>query len=193
MSTLLTAREADVNLIARMKAQLIADLTQIVRSTSGVIDLVYRNVRPTDFQNGTVTGRLNNPNALVANTYATDQWPNFTLTSTQALGIFGYAAIGANPQIDELTFIAGPVTLSITPLDVLYAEVDRVKAYIIDPIVWGPTEHVRIDVLAGAAVAQFAEQFAFEGIIVEPEKLVAKPRTLVSRPDGATAVPGHLG
>lgn len=183
MAVLVPGAEANKNSVARMKTDLAQTLMDIVRDANQGMDIIYRPLLVTDLLNGTVTGRANNQVALTANTLATDTFANFTLTATQALGIYGFTAMAANPLIDEVDFQAGSaLTLAKIHLDEIYGHIQPTMGYIVDPIIWQPLEHVNISLLAGSAVSINAESFALLGYLAEQAgKNVVPPRALTAR------------
>lgn len=193
MAVLVPAIQADHATIAAIKRQLALDLMSMVKDANGGIDVVYRPLRPTDLNNGTTLGRTVS-GSLTGGTVATDIFSTWTnLTAVQAVGIYGYAALSANPLIDEIQFVVGAgggsQTLAIVELDEMYALQESV-GYFVPPICWQPNEHLGIALLAGTSVTN--EPISLMGYIAEPAgKTVVRPRTLVTR-GGAPAIPGMI-
>ncbi len=193
MAVLIPAVQADHATVAAMKRQLALDLMSMVKDANGGIDVVYRPLRPTDLNNGTVLGRTVS-GALTGGTVATDIFSSWTnLTAVQAVGIYGFASLAANPLIDEIQFVVGSgggsQTLAIIELDEIYALQEAV-GYFLPPVVWQPNEHVGVALLAGTSVTN--EQISLLGYVAEPAgKTVVRPRTLVSR-GGMPAIPGMI-
>lgn len=192
MSVTVHANDVDNNALSAMRTKLANDLGRLAANSSGGQDVVYRDLRPTDLNNGAVLGQVDNP-ALTADQYTTDVYSTWTrLGPNQAVGIFGFADISAAPKIDEVTMSAGPIVLAILVLDQIYASTTDVRGFFFPPIVWVPNEHVRIDMLSHTTNSAHVDAFQWLGIVAEIESTVAKPRRLLQGADyGALgAVPG---
>ncbi len=180
MSVVVHANDIDNAALSQMRTQLAADLVRLAANSSGGQDIVYRDLRPTDLNNGTLIGQLDNP-AMTADTYAIDAYSTWTrLGPNQAVGIFGFADISAAPKVDEVSFQAGPVTLAILVLDQIYAATNDVRGFIFPPIVWVPNEHVRVDFLSHTTNSAHVDAFQWIGLVAEIESTVVKPRQLLS-------------
>lgn len=152
----------------RRRANIIAQ--ELARGTNSAADIIPRPLRCTDINGGTnVLGRLTNPNALVADTYATDQFPNWTPSQAQGMVIMGIVILAATPLIDEITVTIGADVLGILPLDEIYAQggPEAKVGFLFEPIACPPTLHVKIDLLAHSAVVANSEPFAFIGYVGE--------------------------
>lgn len=195
MAVTVHARDVDPGRLALMKTTLANDLVSLAGNVSGGQDIVYRDLRPTDLNNGVLIGKLDNP-ALTADTYANDVYSTWTrLGPQQAVGIYGFADLSANPIVDEATFAAGPLTLAICVLDQIYASTTDMRGYFFPPIVWTPNEHVTISLLSHAGASAHADAFQWLGIIAEPVLTVAKPRPLMPAAmggDPSGRVPGAI-
>ena len=152
----------------------------IVRAVAGIADIVTRDLNASDVY-ATTTGRMTNPTALVANTVLADAFTSFSLNQTQALAIYGYVALSASPQIDQVSFSVGSsATYAILPLGSLYDE--QVATAIFEPIYFQPNEHINVSLLTGlaAGVAQYAETFMLLGVIAEQAGFrISSPREVV--------------
>lgn len=175
-------------LLVQMKAKLASDIQEVVRASStGVAgqQLTYRDLLPNDvgiYSGETLTGpnigRTANP-ALVAETPFPNSFPNFTATSFQSFGIYGYASLSPNPLIDEIDFSVGSAaTLAKIPLDILYAEQD-VIGYFSDPLIYNPQETVNVTLLSQVAVAAGTESFQILGYVAEPVGRNVTPRATI--------------
>lgn len=152
----------------RRRANIIAQ--ELARGTNSAADIIPRPLRATDVNGGTnVLGRLTNPNALVADTYAADQFPNWTPSQAQGMVLYGYVCLSATPLIDEITITVGADVLGILPLDEIYAQggPEAKVGFLFEPIAIPPTLHCKIDLLAHSAVVANSEAFAFIGYVGE--------------------------
>lgn len=188
MATTISAKDITVDQVQNLRRTLANDLGSLVAGPASGADSVYRDARPTDFNNGTLIGRLDTP-ALTADTYTTDVYATWTaLGPQQVLGIYGFADVSASPLIDEITFQAGASVLSINVLTALYANTDEVKGYFIPPIVWNVNEHVNISMLSHAGGGAHADAFVWIGLIAEMTSHVSRPRPLLP----GQRVPGSI-
>jgi hypothetical protein len=152
----------------RRRANIIAQ--ELARGTNSAADIIPRPLRATDVNGGVnVLGRLTNPNALVADTYATDQFPNWTPSQAQGMVLYGYTVLAGVPLIDEITITVGADVLGILPLDEIYAQggPEAKVGFLFEPIAIPPTLHCKIDLLSNSAVVANSESFAFIGYVGE--------------------------
>lgn len=188
-------RDLDPMSLSRLRTVLAQDLVALARGSSGPnMDIVYRDVRPTDLNNGTLIGKLDNP-SLTADTYANDVYSTWTkLTQNQALGVQALADEGPVPSIDEITFVAAPTTIGIVPTDQAWCNSIDARIYFIDPPVWQPNEHPNISLLGHVTTSAHADSFQWVGIIAENQSTVGLPRVLLpSKVAGQPGrVPGHI-
>lgn len=188
-------RDLDPMSVSRLRTVLAQDLVALARGASGPnMDIVYRDLRPTDLNNGVLIGKLDNP-ALTADTYANDVYATWTkLTQNQAVGIQAIADLGPVPAIDEITFTAAPTTIGIVPVDQAWANSIDARCYFIDPPVWQPNEHVNVGLLSHAGASAHADSFQWVGIVAENQSTVGLPRVLLpGRQAGQPGrVPGHI-
>ena len=189
------ARDLDPGSMTRLRTVLATDLVALARGSSGPnTDIVYRDLRPTDLNSGTLIGRLDNP-VLTADTLNTDiysTWAN--LTQNQAVGITALADVGPVPLIDEVQFVAAPTTIGICVVTQAWTNSVDARAFFIDPPVWVPQEHVQVNLLSHAGGAVHADGFQWQGVIAENMKTVGAPRTLLPPlgPGLPARVPGHV-
>lgn len=192
MAVSVPVRDVTPQDLAAMRVQLAHDLQTIVGGVSGGQDVVYRDLRPTDLNNGTLVAGLQNP-AVTANTYTTDVYSSWTaLGPQQAVGIYGYADLSVAPFADEFTFVAGPYTLSICVVDQAYANTQDTRVLFWPPLVWVPNEHLRIDVISRSTLAASLYNLQWIGILAEITKTVVPPRQLVAGANGQPRVPGMV-
>jgi hypothetical protein len=164
--------------IADQRTTLMRDLQAMLAPVAGSQPIVCRDVRPTDFNNGTLVGQLSNP-ALTANTYNTDIYSSWTkLLPTQVLGLIGFCNLSGTPRIDELEFHASGQVLGIQVVDLAYSNTIDSRVFFFPPITWVYNEHVQIDMLsyAGATLSQCP--FEWLGIIAETQSQVVPPRQI---------------
>jgi len=187
MSTFVLGTQINPDRLAQLRVTLARDLTTIVQDANRGVNVVVRDLRPTDLNNGTLKGAVTT-GALTADTLASDAYSSWTaLTATQAVGIYGLANTTASPAVSEVQFIAGPYTLAITEIGMMYAA-NQTFGYFVDPITWLPTEHVNISYLSPTTQTDTVE---WMGYIAEQDKLVAPPRLTANR-DGKAVVAGHV-
>ncbi|MGA2284530.1 MAG: hypothetical protein ABSH07_12855 [Candidatus Dormibacteria bacterium] len=147
----------------------------LARGSSTINNLTARLLRPTDFNNtqvptgANILARLSNPVALVANTYATDVFPNCTPGQNQGIVLTHFTVFSAVPFIDEVTVYVGALKVAVFTLEELYAQggAQSKVGYLFDPIMVPPTNHLRIDLLSSVPLAIGAEQFGLGGYIGE--------------------------
>ena len=179
MAITIPSRDITTDQIAALRRSLANDLQTLVGGPAGAADTVYRDVRPTDFNNGVLLGRLDTP-ALTADVYTNDVYATWTqLGPQQVLGIYGIADVSAAPLIDEITFSAGASVLSINELTQAWANTIDARAFFYPPIVWNVNEHVNISLLSHVGGSNHADAFQWIGIIAEITSHVALPRKLL--------------
>jgi hypothetical protein len=177
MSVLVPAIQIPLDRLVTIKQSLAGRLQAIVQASStGTAgqEIIYRDLLAADVAVTATTGRVNS-GTLSATTLASNVFSTFTLTSFQALGIYGYAALSPNPQIDEIDFtVSGNVVLAKFTLDPLYC-LQQSVGYFVDPIIWNPQETVGVNLLSQAGVTN--EQFCLIGYMAEPAGRTVAPRT----------------
>src|SRR5580700_5671852 len=173
-------RDLDPTTTSRLRTVLSNDLVALARGSSGPnMDIVYRDIRPTDLNNGVVIGKLDNP-ALTGDTYNNDIYSSWLkLTQNQAIGVQALCDQGPAPVVDELTFVAAPSTIGIVPVDQAWCNTIDSRIYFIDPPVWQPNEHVQINMLGHTTVSAHVDSFQWLGVIAENQSNVALPRVLL--------------
>jgi len=175
MALLIPAAQTDINSLKVLRDSTISKCNKAVEATTSQ-SLIFRDLTPQDLTPGTgglTTARFSNPNAMVSETPI--NLFNYNLLNMQAIGIYGYAAIAANPQIDQITFSVGSAAvLAQYFLDSIYADQTQTTGYF-EPIIWTPQQNLVISGLAGAAVAANGETFVLLGIVVEPEGRTVQP------------------
>lgn len=147
----------------------------LARGSSTINNLTSRLLRATDFNNtqtptgANILSRMSNPVATVANTYATDIYPNCTPGQNQGLVLTHFTVFSAVPFIDELTIYVGALKVAVVPLEEIYAQggAQSKVGYFFDPIMVPPTNHLRVDVLTSVPLAIGAEQFGLGGYMGE--------------------------
>jgi hypothetical protein len=152
----------------RRRANIIAQ--ELARGTNSAADIIPRPLRATDINGGTnVLGRLTNPNALVANVYNPDVFPNWTPSQAQGMVVYGFVVLAATPLIDEITITVGADVLGILPLDEIYAQggPEAKVGFFFEPIAIPPTLHCKVDLLSNQAVVANSEAFGFIGYVGE--------------------------
>ena len=177
-SILVPAGQTDIALLKIVRDQLIADLNTAVRNVLGPDQpLIVRDLTPNDVAPagaGLFNGRLSNVPILTAQTmtvlYSTP------LSNQQAFGIYGYAPLSANPQLDILQFGQGiAVTYARFGLDGVFADSCETVAYFNGPVFWTPNQTMTIQGVSNAGLAAAAEQFNLYGLVVEPAGLNIQP------------------
>jgi hypothetical protein len=179
MAVTVPAKDVTLDQLANLRRTLANDLGALVAGPAQAADTVYRDVRPTDFNNNVLIGKLDNP-TLTADVYANDIYSTWVqLGPQQVLGIYGFADLGATPVIDEITFQAGAQVLSINVLSQTYANTVDARAFFFPPIVYNVNEHVNIAMLSHAGATIHTESFEWIGIIAEITSHVAPPRRML--------------
>lgn len=182
-NVLIPANEMPQGLLAQMKKDVASQVQRLVAAAIGSSQQVmYRDLTASDVngvhQGQAVLGRLTNPNALTANTVASDQFTNFTLTQTQGCVIFGYVALAVNPLIDEIRFgVGGSATIAAFHLDKLYVDNMKPWGYFDEPLFFNPTEHINVSFLASTNPGANGEAFMFLGYIAENFGFTVAPRS----------------
>lgn len=176
MGLLIPAGQTDIAALKMVRDTTIAQLKSSVRSTTSTQPLIFRDLVPQDLNpgsSGLVTARFTNPNALVAQTVG--QMFSIETQNFQSIGIYGYAAISANPQLDQISFNLGSaVTLAQYFLDSIYADQSEVVGYF-EPTIWTPQQQIIINGLSQNAIAANAESFVLLGIVMEPAGRTVQP------------------
>jgi hypothetical protein len=179
----------------RQRANIIAQ--ELARGTNTAADIIPRPLRATDVMGGTLTGRLNNTAALVANVMLPDVWPNFTPTQAQGFVLMGIVCLAATPQIDEMTITVGADVLAILPLDEVYAQggAQAKVGFFFEPVAIPPTLHCKIDLLSTAGVLINAESIAFIGYVGEAAgtRVGTQPARTKSQQDYAAMIAARGG
>jgi len=168
---------ADVNILASRR-QAAVGLAQRIAAQGTQADLITRDFTPTDLYNGVDTAAFTviAPNA---NTINNDVFarPNFTLSSTQALVIWGFALESTNPQLREMQWGVKAGLFDIISLAILLTE-QRPIGIIDPPIAYKPSEHVVMNVRAATAIAAGEEVNILAVLAEQGETNVLPPRTV---------------
>ena len=180
----------DQGAITQMRQKSGKVVQDLARGTNSVANLLYRNLRATDVEGGTLTGHLVNPSALTANQYATDVFPNFTTKQTQAFAIFGIALLNDAPTLDEVTIYVGADIVAVLPLGEIKAPASGTtpqEGYIFDPVWVPPQTHCRIDLLSGDGQTISLEAFNLIGYVGEKsgDTVNAQHQVVASQAEGA--------
>jgi|SRR5579864_4396229 len=120
--------------------------------------------------------RLNNKNALVANTWFVNDLGFRAVPINTAIGIYGYVQLASIPLIDAIAFtLGGVITLGQFYLDVVYADQFSSIGYFDPPIVYKPQQQIGVNLLAASAVTAAAESYALLGYVAEPAGQTVAP------------------
>jgi hypothetical protein len=120
--------------------------------------------------------RLSNKNALVANTWLTNDWAGQKVPINTALGIYGYEQLAAIPQIDAIAFsVGGNVAIAQFWLAAVYTEQTASVGYFDPPVVFSPQQPMWVNLLANVAVSAAAEQYGLLGYTCEPAANTVAP------------------
>lgn len=117
---------------------------------------------------GSNTATLTNPNAPTANTWLTDQFPDFTNTQNTAFVVTGFESEDPIPHLRALRFWKGNVPLAYLPLDDIYGWPES-SGYFSAPLFYGNTEHCIIDLLFDQAIGANASTMRFKGYVGRPD------------------------
>lgn len=169
---------ADVNILASRR-QAAVGLAQRIASQGTQADLITRDFTPTDLMMGVDTATFNT-GALASPGINNDVFarPNFTLSSTQALVIWGFGLESTNPQLREMQWGVKAGLFDIISLTILLTE-QRPIGVIDPPIAYKPSEHVVVNFRAAAAVAAAGEEINILAVLAEQgESNVLPPRTV---------------
>lgn len=179
MAVTVSIRDLTPDVVSLQRTTMMQDLQDMLTPVAGNQPIIIRDVRPTDFNNGTLIGQLDTP-VLTADTYNTDVYSSWTKLNspTQLLGILGFANLSGRPILDELTFIASGQTLSINVIDQTYCNTVDSRVYFFPPLVWTFNEHVRIDMLSHAGGAAHLQPFQWVGLIAETQSVIVPPREI---------------
>lgn len=154
--------------LTRLKTDLASTLLARVRSSVGpAANLVSRDLLADDLNPATppsVTAKFVNP-LLAAQTWV--QAFSLPLPSSVALGLYGFASLFANPQIDALRLGTPTEFRAIIPVDELYAMRD-VVGYFVPAVLFSPGETVVVWLLSQNGEAAGLEAFDLLGVIAEP-------------------------
>jgi hypothetical protein len=120
--------------------------------------------------------RLNNKNALVAQTWFVNDLTFRLVPVNTAVGIYGYVQMASIPLIDAIAFTQGGVlTLAQFWLHHIYADQFSSIGYFDPPIVWKPQQSIGINLLGESAVTAAAESYGLLGYIAEPAANTVAP------------------
>lgn len=141
---------------------------------------IVRDLMPYDISGVAATNalyaRLNNKNALVANTWFVNDLGYRQVPINTAIGIYGFIQMASIPLLDAIAFTQGNVVIFAQFfLDAIYADATSNIGYFDPPIVWGPQQQIGINLLSGSAVTAAAESYGLLGVVAEPVGATAAP------------------
>jgi hypothetical protein len=154
-------------------------LQQAVMRTMGQAPVI-RDLMPYDVS-GVAAGtnqfaRLQNKNALVANTWFLNDLGFRALPINTAIGIYGFIQLASIPLIDAIAFTQGNVvTLGQFFLDTVYADEQCNIGFFDPPIAWAPQQQIGINLLSASAVLALAESYGLLGYVAEPAGATVAP------------------
>ena len=157
------------------------DLTQAqVQATMGGQGTIVRDLAAYDVSGavngGARYGRLSNVNTLVARTWFVNDLGFLKIPQYQAIGIYGYQALAANPLIDAIAFsLGGGAVLGQFWLAPIYADSVSTIGYFDPPIVYRPGQQFGVNLLSEAGVAAGAESYQLLGYVAEPGGATVAP------------------
>jgi hypothetical protein len=170
MSVLIPASKIDYSQATAMRSDLRDNLQNAVISTMAQGTIV-RDLAAYDVSGAAPAAaryaRLNNVNALVANTWMVADLAR-QLPQNQAIGIYGYVAFAAAPLIDSIAFTLSGAKLAQFVLAPIYGDLVAKVGYFDEPLIFLPGMLMGINLLAGAAVVAAAESYQLLGYIAEP-------------------------
>lgn len=178
-AVIVVSSQIDLPTLAFLKKQLAGQLTGIVSSAlGGTVPVIYRPAIAQDFNvNGTPTltnARLST-SSLTAATVNASVFKT-ALPNNKAIGIYGYAALSAIPNIDAIIFsIGGAKTLAQIQLTEIYANQETVGYF--DPIIFYPNQTIQIGLLSHDGVTT-AEEFDLLAYVAEPVGLTLAPNDI---------------
>jgi len=166
--------------ILRQIRQVYGQRLQAIVEARGVEQATYRDLLPTDVNNSVVIGGLTNPNALSADVFVTDQFPNFTLDVDQAAVLYGFADLGGIPGINELDCAIGVGTptamLAKIFTEQAYAHASPITI-LSNPVFYLPRDHVNLSFLSHVAISANANPILVLGLIAEKVGRNVTPRS----------------
>lgn len=160
-----------------IRAQVGQDLIALLGSLITAQNLVVRPLVASDLfnwagtNNNAIQGRMTNPVAVAASitgsgVYPVSQFVSAQVTQQQTMAFFGYSALSASPQLDQITYgISAGGTFAWMNLDDLYCE--QVPTGYHEPVFFQNNEQPLIGFVSSLGVAQYAEQFNIIGLVCE--------------------------
>jgi hypothetical protein len=173
------ASKMDYSQLTAIRLSLRDKLQTAVMRTMGQAPII-RDLMPSDVSGAAsaaaLFARLTNKNALVANTWFTNDLGFRALPINTAVGIYGYIQLASIPLIDAIAFTQGSVvTLGQFFLDPIYADQDSSIGYFDPPIAWAPQQSIGVNLLAASAVSAAAEAYGLIGYVAEPAGQTVAP------------------
>lgn len=169
----------DYSQVTALRIQLRQTLQDAVGRVMGQTTVI-RDLQPYDVS-GVAAGtnqyaRLQNKNALVANTWFVNDLGFRAVPINTAIGIYGYIQLASIPLIDAIAFtLGGVITLGQFFLDVIYADQFSSIGYFDPPIVYKPQQQIGINLLAASALTATTEAYGLLGYVAEPAGQTVAP------------------